>query len=83
MIGLTKSTAKELGSRNIRCNAIAPGGVYNNHDSDFVNNYSKYCPMGRMADKKEMTSTFVFLASDASSYIAGSVLVVDGGWTAW
>ncbi|MBC8046667.1 MAG: SDR family oxidoreductase [Fimbriimonadaceae bacterium] len=68
---------------NIRCNAIAPHGIFNDHDEKFVTNFSKLSPLGRMADKNEMIGPFTFLASDASSYMTGSVLVVDGGWTAW
>jgi NAD(P)-dependent dehydrogenase (short-subunit alcohol dehydrogenase family) len=79
----TRYLATFYAKDNIRCNAIAPGGIYNEHDEKFLNKYSKFCPMGRMGDKSELPGPFIFLASDASSYMTGSVLVVDGGWTAW
>jgi NAD(P)-dependent dehydrogenase (short-subunit alcohol dehydrogenase family) len=68
---------------NIRCNAIAPHGIYNDHEDLFLVNFSKLSPMGRMAGRNELTGPFTFLASDASGYMTGSVLTVDGGWTAW
>lgn len=68
---------------NIRCNTIVPHGIFNGHDENFINNFSRYSPMSRMCDKSELTGPFTFLASDASSYMTGSTLVVDGGWTAW
>jgi NAD(P)-dependent dehydrogenase (short-subunit alcohol dehydrogenase family) len=80
---LTKYIATFYAKDNIRCNAIAPHGIFNNHETAFLNNFSKLSPMGRMSDKSEMTGPFTFLASDASSYMTGSVLTVDGGWTAW
>jgi NAD(P)-dependent dehydrogenase (short-subunit alcohol dehydrogenase family) len=80
---LTKYLATFYAGNNIRCNAIAPHAIYNNHSEQFVKNFSKLSPMGRMADKEEITGPFTFLASDASSYMTGSLLTVDGGWTAW
>lgn len=68
---------------NIRCNAIAPHGIFNGHDKKFLKNFSKLSPLGRMCDKSEINGAFLFLASDASSYITGTTLVLDGGWTAW
>ncbi len=68
---------------NIRCNAIVPHGVYNNHDEAFLQNFSKMSPLQRMCNKEELEGPFLFLASQASSYMTGSVLMVDGGWTAW
>ncbi|MFN0276209.1 MAG: SDR family oxidoreductase [Chitinophagales bacterium] len=79
----TKYLATFYAKENIRCNAIAPHGIFNEHDDKFVTNFSKLSPMGRMADKNEIIGPFTFLASDASSYMTGSVLTVDGGWTAW
>ncbi len=79
----TKYLATFYAQNNIRCNAIVPHGIFNDHDEKFLTNFSSLSPMGRMADKNEMSGPFTFLASDASSYMTGSTLVVDGGWTAW
>ncbi len=79
----TRYIATFYAQNNIRCNAIAPHGIFNGHDEAFLTNFSALSPLGRMADKNEMTGPFTFLASDASSYMTGATLVVDGGWTAW
>lgn len=68
---------------SIRCNAIVPHGIFNDHEEKFLVNFAKLSPLGRMCDRNELKGPFVFLASDASSYMTGSLLVVDGGWTAW
>ena len=81
IIGLTKYTAAYWGKKNIRCNAIAPGGIYNNQDSLFVKRLNQLIPLGRMAKKKEYNGLILFLCSDLSSYITGSVIVADGGRT--
>ena len=67
----------------IRCNTIVPHGVCNNHSQEFRRNFERLSPMGRLSDVKELRGPFVFLAADTSSYMTGSTLVVDGGWTAW
>jgi len=79
----TKYLATLYAKDGIRCNAIAPHGIFNDHGNQFVHNFSKLSPIGRMADKNELTGPFTFLASDASGYMTGSILTIDGGWTAW
>jgi len=79
----TRYIATFYSKDNIRCNAIVPHGIYNDHDEKFLINFSKMSPLGRMCKREELNGPFTFLASEASSYMTGSVLVVDGGWTAW
>lgn len=79
----TRYIATFYAREGIRCNAIVPHAVFNNHDQPFLENFAKLSPMGRMCNKEELVGPFLFLASDASSYMTGSVVNVDGGWTAW
>lgn len=79
----TRYIATFYAQDGIRCNAIVPHGIFNNHPEAFLKNWSKLSPMGRMCNREELNGPFSFLVSDASSYMTGSVVNVDGGWTAW
>jgi len=82
MIGFTRYLASKFGEENIRSNCIVLGGVYNNQPKEFLLNYNQQVPLKRMAFPEEIKGPVIFLCSESSSYINGSVLAVDGGWTA-
>lgn len=86
MVGFTKWLANYYGKFNIRANCISPGGYgpgINEENSEFIENYKRLTPLGRFVEDDDIKGTVVFLASEASAYITGHNLVVDGGWTSW
>jgi NAD(P)-dependent dehydrogenase (short-subunit alcohol dehydrogenase family) len=83
IIGLTRYLATYWADRGIRVNCLCPGGVYENQDKLFVRKIKKLIPMGRMANRDEYKGAIQFLASDASSYMNGATMIIDGGRTIW
>jgi NAD(P)-dependent dehydrogenase (short-subunit alcohol dehydrogenase family) len=83
IIGLTRYLATYWTSQNIRCNALCPGGVENSQPEDFLQKISTRIPMGRLARKDEYQGTLLWMLSDASSYLNGAIIPVDGGRSAW
>jgi NAD(P)-dependent dehydrogenase (short-subunit alcohol dehydrogenase family) len=82
LIGLSKYLATYW-PRKVRCNTLCPGGIYTNQSKEFVNKLSNLIPMGKMADVNEYKAAIVFLVSDASSYMNGAVIPIDGGRSCW
>lgn len=79
LIGLTRYLATYWADKGVRCNALSPGGVYNGQETEFVSRLTPLIPLGRMADKEEYRSALQFLCSDASAYMNGQNIVIDGG----
>lgn len=82
IINLSRYLASYFGQYNVRVNTICPGGIFDNQDETFVNNYSKQTPLKRMGQPEEIAPVVLFLASEAGSYVTGATIMVDGGWTA-
>jgi NAD(P)-dependent dehydrogenase (short-subunit alcohol dehydrogenase family) len=83
LIGLTKYLATYWADQGVRCNALSPGGIYTSQDDEFVNRLSNLIPMGRMAKEDEYRGAIQFMCSDASSYMNGQNIVIDGGRSTW
>jgi NAD(P)-dependent dehydrogenase (short-subunit alcohol dehydrogenase family) len=81
IISFSKYLSSYYAKKGVRVNCISPGGFYNNQPEPFLSKYVAKTPMGRMAEHDDMKGVALFLASDASRYITGSVIAVDGGWT--
>ena len=83
LVGLTRYLATYWADRGVRVNALSPGGVYNHQGEEFVTRLTNLIPMGRMADRDEYRGVVQFLCSDASRYLTGQNIVIDGGRSVW
>ena len=83
LVGLTRYLATYWADKNVRSNALSPGGVFNDQGDDFVHRLTSLIPLGRMADRDEYRSAIQFLCSNASTYLNGQNIVMDGGRSVW
>ena len=83
LIGLTKYLATYWADKGVRCNALCPGGIYTGQPEEFINKLTDLIPLGRMANPDEYKATIVFMVSEASSYMNGTVVSMDGGRSCW
>jgi NAD(P)-dependent dehydrogenase (short-subunit alcohol dehydrogenase family) len=81
MVNYTRYLACYYGKQGVRANCISPGGYFNNQPQAFLDQYCRRVPVGRMLSNEDVKGAAVFLASDASEYVTGLNLMVDGGWT--
>ena len=81
LISFTKYLASYLGPNNIRVNAVSPGGIFDNQNPIFVNNYNNKVPLRRMGNPDDIIPAIIFLLSEDAKYITGQNLIIDGGWT--
>jgi NAD(P)-dependent dehydrogenase (short-subunit alcohol dehydrogenase family) len=82
LVNFTRYVASYFGPQQVRVNTVSPGGIFDNQNEIFVNNYCKKVPMRRLGTPEDISPTVAFLLSDDSQYITGQNLIVDGGWTA-
>ena len=83
VIMMSKYLAAHWANKGVRVNCLTPHGVSNNHEDEFIKRFSNLSPMNRLMNKKELIGAILFLSSDASSYMTGENMIVDGGWTSW
>ena len=81
IINFTRYLASYYGKYNIRVNCVSPGGVYDKQNKLFIKQYKDRTPLGRMADKEDIIGGALYMASDASKYVTGHNLIIDGGWS--